>query len=99
MNISEIKEILIKFREDRNWNKYHTDPELARSLMIEAAELNRLFQWGQDPDDLILADEIADNLIYCLYLCINRGLNPVDIIETKIKKNAEKYPVSAKMEW
>ena len=99
MNLQKIWQRLIDFREERNWGEYHTDEALARSLMIEGAELNRLFQWGQSPDNETLADEVADNLIYSLYLCINRGFNPVEIIENKIAKNAEKYPIGEHGKW
>ena len=99
MNIREIWSKLIEFRVDRKWDKYHTEEALARSLMIEGAELNRLYQWGQNPTIDELSDEVADCMIYCMYLCIERGLNPEQIIFDKIKKNAEKYPIGGKNEW
>ena len=92
--IEEILKELEKFKNDRNWGKYHSEPELARSLMIEAAELNRLYQWGQTPDDNRFADEVADCIIYCLNLCLQRAAtsDPIAILRHKIKINAEKYP-------
>jgi dCTP diphosphatase len=83
---------LIAFRDARKWGKFHTEAELARSLTIEATELNRLYQWGKTPDTIPLAEEIADVMIYCLYLCEARDLDPEEIIHAKIGKNALKYP-------
>ena len=90
---------LIAFRDARNWSKHHTEPELARALMIEGAELNRLYLWGQTPTTNRLAEEVADNLIYCLYLCEKRGLNPKQIIRDKMALNAVKYPAGCGDVW
>jgi len=83
---------LIEFRNARNWQGYHAEPELARSLMIEGAELNREYQWGKSPSGERLAEEVADVMIYALYLCEKRGLDPETIIREKMVKNAVKYP-------
>lgn len=83
---------LIDFRDARGWKKFHTEAELARSYMTEAAELNRLYQWGHIPEDEPLKEEIADGFIYLLYKCEKRGFDPRQIILEKIEKNAIKYP-------
>jgi NTP pyrophosphatase (non-canonical NTP hydrolase) len=91
----EICNKLIDFREERNWQKHHTTAELARSLMIEAAELNRLYQWPlmdrtHTPEEV--KEELADIAIYLTYLCIEYGIDIEQAIHDKIEKNAEKYP-------
>jgi len=87
---------LISFRDARDWEKYHTGPELARSLTIEATELNRLFQWGDEPTTTAeynnLGEEIADIQIYLLYLAEKYNINIENEVEDKIVKNAVKYP-------
>jgi NTP pyrophosphatase (non-canonical NTP hydrolase) len=90
--MNEIMARLKKFRDDRNWLEFHTERELARSLMIEGAELNRLYQWGESPTTDRLSEEVADCLIYGLNICLKAGLDPIDIISQKIDKNAIKYP-------
>ena len=85
---------LEQFRDDRNWGKHHTPAELARALSIEAAELNAEFLWGRIPTDYEVGQEIADVMIYALNICAVMDLDPYEIIQDKIKKNAEKYPVS-----
>ncbi|MCK5606593.1 nucleotide pyrophosphohydrolase [Candidatus Pacearchaeota archaeon] len=99
MNIQRIIDDLIKFRDDRDWLKFHTGPELARSLTIEATELNRLFQWGSDPEYGTqeyenLREEIADVMIYALYLADKYNVPVEEAILEKIEKNAIKYPVA-----
>ena len=92
----EITEKLIAFRNARNWQEHHTPEELARSLMIEAAELNRLFQWPlmnrqYTPEQI--ADELSDIDIYLTYLYEYFGINRDYAVGRKITKNAIKYPV------
>lgn len=87
-----IKKIL-KFRDDRNWKSGHTPSNLAKSISIEAAELLELFQWSDSFDKEKLADELADVLIYSFTLADTVGLNIEDIVISKIKKNAKKYPL------
>ncbi len=89
----EIIKQLKKFRDDRDWKQYHTPEALARALSIEASELNAEFLWGREPTDYEIGREVADVMIYALNICLARGLDPYEIIQDKIKKNAEKYPV------
>lgn len=88
---------LIDFRNERGWRVYHTPKELARSLMIEAAELNREFQWPlmnrQSNHNQNVKEELADIFIYGLYLCDRYNIDIHEAIEEKIKLNAIKYPV------
>lgn len=93
MNTKKITKYLIKFRDDRNWGRFHTEAELARALTIEATELNRLYQWGMAANAERLKEEVADVMIYALYLCEKRGIDPEQAILEKIEKNAIKYPV------
>lgn len=86
---------IIKFRDERNWKQFHSGENLAKSLIIEAAELLELFQWYHEVDNLEdLADELADVFIYGCMLAEHYNLDIETIIKTKIKKNEKKYPVS-----
>ncbi|WP_433959575.1 nucleotide pyrophosphohydrolase [Cytobacillus horneckiae] len=87
-----------QFRDERNWRQYHNPKDLAISISIEAAELLEDFQWISSEDALNeneenIREEIADVLIYSLMLCSDLGLNVKEIVEEKIVKNGEKYPV------
>ena len=90
--MKKVIEKLIKFRNERNWQQFHTMERMATSAHMEAGELASLFQWGKTPDPERVKEEVADNAIYLLYLCERYGFDLEDIIMEKIKKNAEKYP-------
>ena len=90
--MKEIREELIKFQSERNWKKFHTPENLAKSISIEAAELLEHFQWGYDYDIDEVADELADVLNYCFLMAIELDLDVKEIILNKMEKNAIKYP-------
>ena len=69
--MKEIIERLNKFRVERDWKKFHTPENLAKSIVIEAAELLENFQWLDRGKLDNVKDELADILIYCLLLVRN----------------------------
>lgn len=99
MNIQRVISELIDFRNSREgWEELHTGPELARALTVEATELNRLFMWGKEPEYgtkeyANLREEIADVIIYTLYLADKYSIPIESVVNEKIIKNAIKYPV------
>ena len=48
MEKDEVLEQLRRFVAERDWKKFHTPENLAKSISIEAAELLELFQWNND---------------------------------------------------
>ncbi len=93
MNKELIKRI-IDFRNERDWDRYHTGDNLAKSISIEAAELLEVFQWGEDANIDKVKEELADVLIYSILMAERYNLDIEDIIEKKLIRNAEKYPAS-----
>ncbi len=91
--LEEILNTIKKFNKDRNWEQFHTPSNLSKSISIEAAELLECFQWSDEGNIENIKEELADVLIYCLQLSNVLDLNVYDIIENKIKRNAEKYPI------
>lgn len=88
-----MKEIL-QFRDDRDWQQFHTPENLSKSIVIESAELLENFQWGEEYADLDnIKEELADVFIYGLLLMEHYHLDFETIIREKIQKNKEKYPV------
>ncbi|MGS2761843.1 nucleotide pyrophosphohydrolase [Sinomicrobium sp. M5D2P9] len=90
-----IKKILV-FRDDRDWKQFHNTKDLAVALNIESSELLELFLWKDNEEfDLEkLKEELADIFIYGLLLANKHQLDFYQIIEEKLKKNAEKYPAA-----
>ena len=94
----ETADIVKKFRDDRNWRQFHNPKDLAISLNLEAAELLEIFQWSADDLECShrldeIKEELADVLCYSILLADRYGLDLDEIIQNKVKKNAEKYPV------
>ena len=91
--MEKIYQELMEFQKERDWKKFHTPENLAKSISIEAAELLEHFQWGKEYDSQDVAEELADVLIYCIYMADAMEFDIKEIISDKIKKNAVKYPV------
>ncbi len=83
-----------KFTEDRDWDQFHSPANLAKSIVIEAAELLECFQWSDGDYNLDhVKEELADVMVYCQNMLDKLGLDPDDIVNDKMAKNEEKYPV------
>ena len=81
------------FTEERDWDQFHTPVNLAKSIAIEAGELLECYQWNDQADPQAVEEELADILNYCLQMASKLGLDPIDIVRKKMKKNEAKYPV------
>ncbi len=91
--------MLLKFRDDRNWRQFHNPKDLAISLSLEAAELLEVFQWSGTNLECAhkqekIEEELADVLSYCILLADRCHLDLDEILQKKIRRNEEKYPVS-----
>lgn len=91
--MEELKREIIKFQKERDWKKFHTPENLAKSISIESAELLEHFQWGKEYDVDEVADELADVLNYCILMADALDLDIKEIVLNKMDKNAIKYPV------
>lgn len=101
--IQALRKQAVDFRDARNWEQYHTLKNLAMGLSIEAAELQELFLWKTDDEILTymqsdggrrrISEELADVMIYILYIAHGVGIDLSEAVENKIRLNGEKYPV------
>lgn len=83
-----------KFTEDRDWDQFHSPANLAKSLVIEAAELLECFQWSDtDYDIQHVKEELADVLVYSQNMLDKLGLDADEIVNAKMSQNEAKYPV------
>ena len=83
-----------KFTEDREWDQFHSPANLAKSIVIEAAELLECFQWSDEEYDLQhVKEELADVMVYCQNLLDKLGMDADEIINMKMTQNEAKYPV------
>ncbi|MFH1235748.1 MAG: nucleotide pyrophosphohydrolase [Parcubacteria group bacterium] len=95
-----LTDMIVTFRNARDWEQYHQPKELAISVAIEAAELMEKFQWERKSTDEHIAthkeeigDELADVMIYLLLLAYSLNIDIKTSVEEKLKKMREKYPV------
>ncbi len=97
-----ILEKLLDFRRERDWEQFHNPKDLAISVVLEASEFLEESQWKNDAEvKRYLAEgglsrvreEIADIAIYIAILSHDLGIDLLEEMEKKIKKNEEKYPV------
>ncbi|RIL11375.1 MAG: nucleotide pyrophosphohydrolase [Proteobacteria bacterium] len=92
---------IVKFRNERSWQKFHRPKDMAISLMIEAAELAEHFQWkdGQELAEHLeshkgdVAHELCDVLYWVLLLAHDLGILLPEAFEAKMQLNEAKYPV------
>lgn len=100
--LAELRGIVRKFVNERDWQQFHSPKNLSMSLAIEAAELMEHFQWidiaesrrlNDDPVKLVaVGEEMADVLCYLLALANELNLDLSQAMRAKMIKNAEKYP-------
>ena len=102
--IQELKNILIKFRDDREWKQFHNPKDLAEAISVEAGELQELFLW-QDKEKIAqklredqefrkkVGKELADVIIFCLNFANITDIDLSSVIKEKISINAKKYSV------
>jgi NTP pyrophosphatase (non-canonical NTP hydrolase) len=104
LDISDVQRRLQKFADERDWNQFHNPKNLVMALSGEMGELAEIFQWLTDSQSIELKkessekdaveEEIADMLLYLLRLSDKLDIDLNKAIDRKLKKNADKYPVS-----
>ena len=83
-----------KFSDDRDWDQFHSPANLAKSIVIEAAELLECFQWSDEGFNMQhVKEELADVLVYSQNLLDKLGLDADEIVNMKMSQNEAKYPV------
>ena len=88
--MKEIKQ----FNEERDWDKFHSPANLAKSISIEAGELLECFQWDNDNyNQEEVYEELADVFTYCIQMAMKLGVTPEETILKKLEKTRKKYPI------
>ena len=102
--LADLKALVRRFVDERDWQQFHSPKNLSMSLAIEAAELMEHFQWidiaesraaGNDAAKLAaVSEELADVLCYALALANELGIDLSQSVRDKMLKNAAKYPAA-----
>ena len=91
--MEEVKEAVIKFTKDRDWDQFHSPANLAKSIAIESGELLECFQWDENFDKQKVCEELADVVNYAILLADKLNVKLEDIVMAKLEKNSKKYPI------
>lgn len=95
-----LRDALIKFRHERDWQQFHSPQNLAVAIAVEAGELLEHFQWMKAGEERPRAEgrdevglELADLVILLTYLAHDLNLDLEAAVRRKLALNAERYPV------
>ena len=101
-NLNELKKIVQKFCEDRDWDQFHNPKELSIMLSTESAELLEIFRYKNDeqireimnsPKREDVEDEVADVLFGVLRIAQMNDIDLSTALVRKVEKSSKKYPV------
>jgi NTP pyrophosphatase (non-canonical NTP hydrolase) len=100
--MKDLEREIMQFMKERSWHTIRPS-DVAKSIVIEAAELLELFQWTSmtiaetkknKKKMEQIKDELADVFTYCLDLAITLGLDSEKIIRDKLEVSRKKYPAA-----
>ena len=97
----ELTDMILKFREERDWKQFHNPKDSAIALSLEAMEVLEHFHWRnkEEIEQYIkekkkeIGDELADVLFWVLLLSHDLGIDPEEAFLTKMEENKKKYPI------
>ncbi len=91
------------FAEARDWQEFHTPKNLMLALASEVGEAADVLRWltdaqladlmAGDHNQQLLADELADILIFLVRLSDICNVNLLAAAHAKVDKNERRYPV------
>jgi NTP pyrophosphatase (non-canonical NTP hydrolase) len=93
-----LKDRIIKFSNERNWNQFHDPKNLAISLQLEASEVLELFQWSKDnelkPERANkIGEELADVFYWLIKLSNHYNIDLQEELTKKMDQNEINYPI------
>jgi NTP pyrophosphatase (non-canonical NTP hydrolase) len=101
--ISDLKDKIRLFCEERDWDRYHNAKDLAIGIITEAAELLEHFRFKSNEESEALfsdperrsaiAQELADILYFVLRLAQRYDIDLSEELSAKLELNAARYPV------
>jgi NTP pyrophosphatase (non-canonical NTP hydrolase) len=101
--VSELKEVVKTFSQERDWDQFHGPKDLAIGLVTEASELLEIFRFKSEQeskkllDDEIkrvkVEDELSDILFFLLRFSERFKIDLSESLNRKIRKNETKYPI------
>src|SRR3989344_6470398 len=101
-DIQELTDLILKFRKERDWKKFHNLKDMSLSLVLEAAEVMEHFQWKSknEIDKYIkthkqkISEELSDVLYWIFLMSYDLKIDIKQEFIRKMKITERKYPVS-----
>ena len=103
LSLSELKELIRKFCDERDWGRFHNPKDLALALNIEVSELLTHFRFkDNDEIDKYIKDfknkkeagyELVDILYFVIRLADIMDLDLPNAFKEKFEILKQKYPV------
>ena len=100
-NIDPLKQRLLQFARERDWEQFHSPKNLAMALIAECAELVEHFQWLSEEQSYLtgrpgkreeVAMEMADIFIFLIRCSQRLDIDLIDAAWRKIAINEQRYP-------
>lgn len=99
--VEQLRAIVSKFIDEREWFQFHSPKNLSVSIVLEAAELMEKFQWCDNLDSFKeveknrdeVEQELADVVIYAFNFARVANIDIAKAIIKKMEINAQRYPV------
>jgi NTP pyrophosphatase (non-canonical NTP hydrolase) len=101
--VAELKQMVKKFSEERDWDQFHNAKDLTIGIVTEASELLQTFRFKseREVEDLLknepfaknMRDELADVFYFALRLAQKYDIDVSKSLEEKIRDNMKRYPV------
>ena len=98
--MKDLEQKIKQHLEERGWDNLRPS-DVAKSIMIEGAELLEIFQWenlslteirGDEEKLAKIKKELADVIIYALTMSTSLGFEIDEIVNDKLEHIAKKYP-------
>lgn len=103
-SVAELKDLVSRFVEERDWSQFHDPKNLVMALASEIGELADIFRWvandksleaAMDPENAqAIANELADILMFALEFASVCGIDLTNAIHAKLRINVAKYPIA-----
>lgn len=100
--ISQLKDSVKKFCEERDWDQYHNAKDLSIGIITESSELLEFFRFKnqKEVEELFntsskkeIAEEISDILFFIFRLAQKYDIEISKEFMDKIQKNEKRYPI------
>lgn len=99
--LAALTDLVLRFRNERDWEQSHNPKDMGLSLSLEVAELLELMQW-RNGNALLqhlkrrkkeVGEELSDILGWVLLLANDLEIDLAPTFRKKIEANKKKYPV------